>query len=190
MSKLIIGYIRVSTQSKASPGRGLEAQQTALEDMPNPLAAGSSRFTWRLKPASGLIVRSWQKALLHAKSSNATLVIAKLDRLARNVHFVSGLMESGVDFGSRDNPHAKELTIHILAAIAEHEAEAISERTKDALAAYKARGGVLDAMPKAPIASRGRRPQRWRCRQAYCSRNYQGNVFGHYTINFNGGRPD
>jgi len=85
------------------------------------------------------------RALADCKLSRATLVIAKLDRLSRNVHFLSGLMESGVDFIACDNPHANRLTLHILAAVAEDEARRISERTKAALAAYKARGGVLGA---------------------------------------------
>jgi DNA invertase Pin-like site-specific DNA recombinase len=70
-------------------------------------------------------------------------VIAKLDRLSRNLAFVATLMESGVEFVAVDNPHANKLTIHILAAVAEHEREAISERTKAALAAAKARGKRL-----------------------------------------------
>src|SRR5205807_7651478 len=76
-------------------------------------------------------------AIAAAKKAKATLIIAKLDRLARNVHFVSGLMESGVAFVACDNPHATPLTIHILAAVAEHEASAISQRTIDALAVVR-----------------------------------------------------
>jgi DNA invertase Pin-like site-specific DNA recombinase len=74
---------------------------------------------------------------------NATLVIAKLDRLARNVSFVSNLMESGVEFTAVDFPQANRLTVHILAAVAEHEAQSCSIRTKAALAAAKARGVKL-----------------------------------------------
>jgi DNA invertase Pin-like site-specific DNA recombinase len=66
-------------------------------------------------------------------------------RLARNVAFTANLMESGVDFVACDNPHANRLTIHILAAVAENEAKMIAERTRAALAAYKACGGVLGA---------------------------------------------
>jgi DNA invertase Pin-like site-specific DNA recombinase len=82
-------------------------------------------------------------AIAAAKKAKATLIIAKLDRLARNVHFISGLMESGVDFVAADNPHANKLMVHLLAAFAEHERERISQRTKDALAAAKARGARL-----------------------------------------------
>jgi DNA invertase Pin-like site-specific DNA recombinase len=71
------------------------------------------------------------------------LVIAKLDRLARNVSFVSALMDAGVEFVACDFPQANRLTIHILAAVAENETRLISERTKAALAAAKARGTVL-----------------------------------------------
>lgn len=82
-------------------------------------------------------------ALSACKKQKATLVIAKLDRLARNVHFISGLMESGVEFVAVDMPQATRLTIHILAAVAEHEAVMISQRTKAALAAAKAKGMIL-----------------------------------------------
>jgi DNA invertase Pin-like site-specific DNA recombinase len=83
------------------------------------------------------------EALRLCRLHGAVLVIAKMDRLARNVAFVSNLMESGVDFTAVDFPQANRLTVHILAAVAEHEAKAISERTKAALKAAKARGVKL-----------------------------------------------
>jgi DNA invertase Pin-like site-specific DNA recombinase len=93
------------------------------------------------------------EALRLCRLHRATLIIAKLDRLARNVHFISSLMESGVEFVAVDFPQANRLTVHILAAVAEHEASMISARTKAALAAAKARGvrlggqrGSLDRM--------------------------------------------
>jgi DNA invertase Pin-like site-specific DNA recombinase len=92
-------------------------------------------------------------ALAACKKQKAKLVIAKLDRLARNVHFISGLMDAGVEFVACDMPHANKLTIHILAAVAEHEREAISARTKAALAAAKARGKKLGG-PKLAIAAK------------------------------------
>jgi hypothetical protein len=86
-----------------------------------------------------------------ATVSYRRLVIAKLDRLSRNLAFVATLMESGVEFVAVDNPYANKLTIHILAAVAEHEREAISERTKAALAAAKARGKRLGTPGTLPV---------------------------------------
>jgi DNA invertase Pin-like site-specific DNA recombinase len=83
------------------------------------------------------------EALRLCRLHGATLIIAKLDRLARNVAFISNLMESGVEFTAVDFPQANRLTVHILAAVAEHEAKAISTRTRDSLAAAKARGTRL-----------------------------------------------
>ena len=82
-------------------------------------------------------------ALAECRKRRAVLIIAKLDRLARNVHFISGLMNSDVEFVAVDMPTANRLTIHILAAVAEHEREMISQRTKAALAQAKARGTKL-----------------------------------------------
>ena len=79
------------------------------------------------------------------KRERAKLVIAKLDRLSRNLAFLATLMERGVDFVACDNPPANKLTIHILAAVAQHEREMIAQRTKDALAAAKRRGVQLGA---------------------------------------------
>jgi DNA invertase Pin-like site-specific DNA recombinase len=92
-------------------------------------------------------------ALAACKKHKAKLVVAKLDRLARNVAFTAKLMESGVEFIAADMPLANKLTIHILAAVAEHEREAISDRTKQALAAAKARGVKLGG-PKLAEAQR------------------------------------
>ena len=84
-----------------------------------------------------------REAIAQCRSLKATLVIAKLDRLARNVAFVSSLMEAGVEFVAVDIPYANKLLVHILAAFAEHERTLISDRTKSALAAAKARGVIL-----------------------------------------------
>ena len=142
-----VAYHRVSTQKQGASGLGLEAQQDAVSKFLN----GGS---WELlaefrevetgKGADALAKRPQLKAALAAcRKEGATLIIAKLDRLARNVHFVSGLMESKVKFVACDMPEANELTIHIMAAFAEHEAKRISQRTKDALAVAKKRGVVL-----------------------------------------------
>jgi DNA invertase Pin-like site-specific DNA recombinase len=142
----LVAYLRVSTDKQGRSGLGLEAQEAAVAA--HVASTGCELVASYTEVESG--ERSDRpelaKAFAHAKRAKATLVIAKLDRLARNVHFVSGLMESGVTFVACDNPNANRLTVHILAAVAavaEDEARRISERTKAALAAYKARGGVL-----------------------------------------------
>lgn len=142
-SRKFVAYYRVSTDRQGRSGLGLEAQQKAVRDHLN----GSN---WRLV-AEVTEVESGRKsdrprlaeALRLCRLHRATLIIAKLDRLARNVHFVSSLMESGVEFVAVDFPQANRLTVHILAAVAEHEAKMISERTKAALQAAKARGARL-----------------------------------------------
>src|SRR3954471_20698344 len=138
-----VAYYRVSTERQGRSGLGLEAQQQAVRSYLN----GGS---WRLV-AEVVEVESGKRsdrpklseALRLAKLHRATLIIAKLDRLARNVAFVSSLMESGVEFTAVDFPQANRLTIHVLAAVAEHEVAMISARTKAALAAAKARGTPL-----------------------------------------------
>jgi DNA invertase Pin-like site-specific DNA recombinase len=134
-----ISYLRVSTDRQGKSGLGLEAQRQGIEIYLN----GGN---WQLlkefvEVESGKKNdRPQLKAALDAcQSTGATLLIAKLDRLARNVAFISNLMESGVEFVACDFPQANRLTIHILAAVAEHEREMISKRTKEALAAAKAR---------------------------------------------------
>lgn len=141
--KKLVAYYRVSTQKQGASGLGLEAQRECVASYAS--ASGATILAGYEEVESGK--RSDRpelaKALAHAKRAKATLIIAKLDRLARNVHFLSGLLESGTDFVACDQPHANRLTVHILAAVAEDEAKRTSERTKAALAAYKARGGKL-----------------------------------------------
>jgi DNA invertase Pin-like site-specific DNA recombinase len=141
----IIGYLRVSTKGQGESGLGLEAQRAAVGGYAR--QTGAHVAAWYTEVESGKLADRPElaRALAHARRSKATLVVAKLDRLARNVAFLSALMDSTVPFVACDNPHANRLTLHILAAVAEAEALAISQRTKAALAAYKARGGKLGA---------------------------------------------
>ena len=143
--KKFIAYYRVSTKKQGRSGLGLDAQREAaaahLSSVQGKLVGefteiehGTRRGNRRPQLAAALIA---------CRVHGATLIIAKLDRLARNVAFTSNLMESGVEFTAVDFPQANRLTIHILAAIAEHEAEMISTRTKAALAAAKRKGVVL-----------------------------------------------
>ncbi len=142
----IIAYYRVSTEKQGQSGLGLEGQQAAVDAFANSNGGEVLTSYTEIETATGKRERpKLAKAIAHCRREGATLVIAKLDRLARNVFFVSGLMESGVEFVCCDNPTANKLTIHILAAVAEDEGRRISERTRAALAAYKARGGMLGA---------------------------------------------
>lgn len=138
-----VAYLRVSTGKQGRSGLGLEAQREAVRQFLN----GGS---WELigefvevesgrkadRPELG-------KALATCRIHGATLVVAKLDRLARNAHFLLGLKEAGIDFVACDMPSANRITVSIMAIVAEEEARMISQRTKAALAAAKARGTKL-----------------------------------------------
>ena len=144
-----VSYYRVSTAQQGQSGLGLDAQREAVMRY---LSAGGwpplAEFTEveTGKGSNALDRRpQLQAALTFARKHKATLIIAKLDRLARNVHFVSGLMETGVPFVAADRPDADRFLIHLEAALAEREAKLVSDRTKAALAAAKARGRVLGA---------------------------------------------
>jgi DNA invertase Pin-like site-specific DNA recombinase len=148
-----VSYLRVSTDKQGESGLGLEAQRKAVADYLN----GGK---WALA-AEYVEIESGKRsdrpqlaaALAACKKHKAKLVVAKLDRLSRNVAFISRLMESGVEFVATDMPFANKLTVHILAAVAEHEREMISARTTAALAAAKARGRKLGG-PKLAEAQR------------------------------------
>ena len=143
MATFIIGYQRVSTRKQGESGLGLESQEAAIRAYAAQRGATVIGMYTEVESGRRSDRPQLASALAHARRSRATLVVAKLDRLSRNVAFLSALLESKADFVACDNPHANKLTVHLLAAVAEHEAEMISRRTKDALAAYKARGGKL-----------------------------------------------
>lgn len=138
-------YYRVSTTRQGESGLGLQAQQSAT--------------TTFLKSNGGVLLGEFtevesgkktdrkmlQRALSECRRTGAILLIAKLDRLARNVHFISGLLQSDVRFIAIDMPNADRFMLHVYAAMAEEEARRISERTKVALKAAKDRGVVLGA---------------------------------------------
>ena len=141
-----VAYYRVSTARQGESELGLEAQRAAVARYLAQAGAGAALAAEFTEVESGKRHTNrpqLAKAIEQAKRGAATLIIAKLDRLARNVHFISGLMESAADFVACDMPHANRLTIHILAAIAEHEREMISARTVAALEQVKARGTRL-----------------------------------------------
>jgi DNA invertase Pin-like site-specific DNA recombinase len=151
----VIAYYRVSTKKQGDSGLGLEGQEVAVTAYVAATGAKLLAPPYREVESGRHSDRpELAKAIAHARRAHATLLIAKLDRLARNVHFISGLMESKVDFVACDMPTANRLTVHILAAVAEDEARAISERTKAALAAAKARGAKLGTDNLTPEGTR------------------------------------
>lgn len=146
-------YLRVSTDKQGIDGYGIDAQRLAISKY-----APATEFieveSGKRKDRPGLL-----KALAYCKKNGAVLIVAKLDRLARNVAFVSMLLESGAEFICADFPTANKLTIHILAAVAEHESSMVSIRTKAGLAAAKARGVTLGKSMDMTKSSKGRESQ-------------------------------
>jgi DNA invertase Pin-like site-specific DNA recombinase len=161
---MFVAYYRVSTQRQGQSGLGLEAQRSAV----------MSHIGTRELVAEFTEIESGRKndrpqlaqALALAKKHKAVLVIAKLDRLARNVHFISGLLESGVQFVAVDMPEADRTFLQMAAVFAEWEARKISERTKSALKAAKERGTKLGNPNHAEASKRGLEAIQSRC-QAY-----------------------
>jgi DNA invertase Pin-like site-specific DNA recombinase len=139
----VVAYYRVSTDGQRRSGLGLAAQKEAV-------AALCTSRGWTIL-AEFTEIESGKRnnrpeltaALHRAKVTGAILVVAKLDRLSRNMAFLSALQESGARFIAADMPEANELTVHIMAAVAQAERKAIAKRTREALAAAKARGTRL-----------------------------------------------
>lgn len=138
-----VAYLRVSTQKQGYSGLGLEAQREIIQNflydknlIAEYIEVESGRKTDKGRP-------KLKEALEVCRKTGAKLIVAKLDRLARNVAFLSQLLESDVDIVFCDFPQANKMVLHILAAISQYEAELVATRTKQALAAKKARGAVL-----------------------------------------------
>jgi len=150
-----VAYHRVSTLKQGQSGLGLEAQQAAVAAYLSGFASeliGEFTETETGKGANALETRPQLRAALEmCRKHKATLIIAKLDRLARNVHFVAGLLETGCDFVAADMPQANKVMIQMHAVMSEWERDQISARTKAALTAAKARGVVLGATGRANL---------------------------------------
>jgi DNA invertase Pin-like site-specific DNA recombinase len=154
MDGAFVAYYRVSTDRQGKSGLGLEAQQQAVRGYLNGgtwnlLAEFTEVETGKADDRPKLL-----EALVLCRKRKAKLVIAKLDRLSRNLSFIAKVMDSGAEFVAVDNPHATRLTLHILAAVAEHERDMISARTRAALAVAKLRGVKLGRHASEVLAPR------------------------------------
>jgi DNA invertase Pin-like site-specific DNA recombinase len=145
MCRNFVAYTRVSTEGQGRSGLGLEAQEAAVAAFITGKGADAKLLASYTEIESGKRDDRPEltKALDHARLTGATLLIAKLDRLSRDAHFLLGLQKAGVSFVAADMPEANALTVGIMALVAQQEREAISRRTRDALAAARARGVKL-----------------------------------------------
>ena len=140
-----VSYLRVSTDKQGARGLGIEAQRQAVQAHLHRANHGAELLEELVEVESGRKSDRPQllKALERCELAGAILIIAKLDRLSRDAHFLLGLRKAGVEFVACDLPSANRLTLTVMAAVAEHEREMISQRTKAALHAAKARGTKL-----------------------------------------------
>ncbi len=149
-NRKFVSYLRVSTARQGISGLGLEAQRASVAGYLNGGDWTLVREVLEVESGKRNDRPALADALKLCRKHKATLVIAKLDRLARNVAFISNLMESGAEFVAVDMPQANRFVVHIMAAVAEQEAEAISKRTKAALQAAKERGTKLGGRRVSP----------------------------------------
>lgn len=155
--KKAITYYRVSTERQGISRLGLDAQKRAVQEFARTNGFELTSEYIEVESATKNKRPVLLEALAECKKAQATLLIARLDRLGRNVAFISQLMESGVDFKAVDNPYASKLVVHIMAAFAEHERDLISKRTTDALRAAKANGATLGKYGREVLSKRNRR---------------------------------
>tara|TARA_R110000744_G_scaffold50958_13_gene109964 strand:+ start:144 stop:881 length:738 start_codon:yes stop_codon:yes gene_type:complete len=153
-TKKYVIYLRVSTDRQGIKGNGIDAQYAACIDF---VGGGSIVGEYREVESGNSNKRpELERALEQCHIEGAVLLVAKLDRLSRNLAFVTRLMEAGIRFQAVDNPIANDLSVHILVAFAQHEREQISIRTKAALAVVKSRGKRLGSKDIIKVAERGR----------------------------------
>ena len=157
MEGAFVSYLQVSTAKQGASGLGLEAQRKAVEDFLN--GGQWKLISEHVEVESGADDErpKLAEALARCRLHNATLVIAKLDRLSRDAHFLLGLQKAGVRFVAADMPEANEMVVGIMAVIAQAERKMISARTKAALAAAKARGAQARRRSRQPSRSGGER---------------------------------
>lgn len=151
-----VAYVRVSTVQQGESGLGLEAQRRAVDEYVATVGGRLGEVFVEIESGKRNDRPQLAAAVDACKREKAVLIIAKLDRLARNVAFISALMEAGVSFVAADNPHANKLMLHLLAAFAEHERDQVRARTKAALAVAKARGVVLGRYGREVLSQRNR----------------------------------
>lgn len=138
-----VAYYRVSTRQQGASGLGLEAQRLAVADFLK-LYGGEVIAEFQEVESGRKSERpAFQQAADYAELAQASLLVAKLDRLSRDLHFITGLQKRGIQFKLADLPEIDQLTLHILAAMAQHEARMISQRTRQALQVAKAQGRAL-----------------------------------------------
>ena len=138
-----VAYYRVSTQKQGRSGLGLEAQKQAVKDFLSQFGGELTAEYMEVESGKNPDRPEFTQAAEYAELSNGVLLVAKLDRLSRDLHFVTSLQKRGIRFKLCDLPEIDQLTIHILAAMAEHEAKMIATRTKQAMAQAKEKGIVL-----------------------------------------------
>lgn len=141
MKQKYVAYLRVSTQKQGYSGLGLEAQREIIHNYLHDITPISEYV--EIESGRKSDRPKLKEALTLCRKDNATLIVAKLDRLARSVSFLSNLLESDVDIVFCDFPQANKMVLHIISAISQYEAELIAARTKASLQAKKARGFKL-----------------------------------------------
>lgn len=154
--KKAISYYRVSTDRQGQSGLGLEAQKQAVQAFAASHGLQIIKAFTEVESGRNNKRPLIKEALAACKKEKAVLVIARLDRLARNVAFISKLMESKVEFMAIDVPHADKFIVHIMAAVAEHARDRISMDTKTALQAAKERGVELGKYGKQVLSKRNK----------------------------------